>query len=114
MIIKELPDVPFAELHGYDGVKKQVVIGPEDGSDEIVLRYFRLAPGGSSPYHTHDWPHLVKIEAGSGVTVDVEGNETPVKAGDFVYVNDDEKHQFKNTGTETFEFICIVPRRGES
>lgn len=114
MIIKQLENVPILEPAGYAGVKKQVVLGPEDGSEEIVLRYFRLAPGGASPYHTHDWPHLVKVEAGTGVTVDVDGNETPIKAGDFIFVPEDEKHQFRNTGDGPFEFICIVPRRGES
>ncbi len=113
MIVKQLNNVPILEPSGYAGVKKQVVLGPDDGSEEIVLRYFRLAPGGSSPYHVHDWPHLVKIEAGTGVTVDIDGNETPIKAGDFIYVPDNEKHQFRNTGDGSFEFICIVPRRGE-
>jgi quercetin dioxygenase-like cupin family protein len=114
MIVKQLEQVPFADLQGYDDVKKQIVIGPEDGSDEIVLRYFRLAPGGSSPHHAHDWPHLVKIEAGTGVAVDKDGSERPVSAGDFVYVQDNDIHQFRNTGDASFEFICIVPRRGES
>lgn len=114
MIIKQLDNVPFADLSGYENVRKQVVLGPDDGSDEIVLRYFRLAPGGSSPHHAHDWPHLVKIEAGAGVAIDAEGNENPVHPGDFVYVPDNEIHQFRNTGPSSFEFICIVPRRGES
>lgn len=114
MIIKQLNDVPLADLSGYDNVEKQVVLGPEDGSNEIVLRYFTLAPGGSSPHHKHDWPHLVRIEAGTGVAVDEAGNERAVKAGDFVYVNDNDMHQFRNTGAEPFSFICIVPRRGES
>ena len=51
MIIKKLQDVPFAAASGYEGVKKQVLIGPDDGSNEIVMRYFRLAPGGSTPHH---------------------------------------------------------------
>ena len=114
MIIKKLSDVPYADLQGYDSVKKQVVIGPDDGSDEIVLRYFTLAPGGSSPHHAHDWPHLVKIEAGTGIAIDAAGNERPVQAGDYVYVNANDVHQFRNSGTEPFSFICIVPRRGES
>jgi mannose-6-phosphate isomerase-like protein (cupin superfamily) len=25
---------------------------------------------------------------------------------------DNETHQFRNTGEASFEFICIVPRRG--
>ena len=112
MIRKQLENVPFADMSGYENVKKQVILGPKDGSDEIVMRYFRVAPGGSTPYHAHDWPHLVKIEEGQGVTVDVDGNETPVEAGDFIYMPDNEKHQFRNTGETSFEFICIVPRRG--
>jgi len=113
MTIKKLADVPFADLKGYDKVEKQIVIGPDDGSKEIVLRNFTLGPGGSTPHHSHDWPHLVKIETGKGIAIDAAGNEKPVEAGDFVYVNDNDMHQFRNTGTTPFSFICIVPMRGE-
>lgn len=114
MIIKHLSDVPSMELPGYDNVKKQIVIGPDDGSDEIVLRRFSLAPGGSSPHHTHDFPHLVKIEAGTGILTDAEGTEHPVQAGLFAFIESNEVHQFRNTGSDQFIFLCIVPRRGES
>ncbi len=113
MIVKHLQDVPLHTTSGYEGVTKQVVIGPDDGSDEIVLRYFRLAPGGSSPHHPHDWPHLVKVEVGNGVAVDADGNRTPVQAGDYVYVPDGEVHHFEAVDAPSFEFICIVPSRGE-
>jgi len=113
MKIKKLADVPTVETPGYKAVVKQVVLGPEDGSEEIVLRYFTVQPGGATPYHEHDFPHLVKIEAGEGVAVDADKNETPVVAGDYVYVHDNEIHNFKNTGDGTFEFICLVPMRGE-
>jgi quercetin dioxygenase-like cupin family protein len=114
MIIKKLSGVPFADLQGYDNVDKQVVIGPDDGSKEIVLRNFTLAPGGSTPHHKHEWPHVVRIESGTGVAIDDAGGESTVQEGDFVYVNDNDMHQFRNTGTTPFSFICIVPIRGES
>lgn len=114
MTIKKLQDVPFADLQGYDGVKKQIVIGPADGSDEIVMRYFTLDPEGSSPYHSHDWPHLVRIEKGSGVMLDAQKNASPVNAGDYIFVQSNSYHCFKNTGDSTLSFICIVPARGES
>ena len=114
MMIKALRDVPSVELEGYEGVKKQIVIGPDDGSDEIVLRYFSLKPGGTTPHHAHGFPHLVKIEVGSGMATDASGRELPLQAGDYVYVHDNEAHHFTNTGSEPFEFICIVPIRGES
>ena len=114
MIIKNLGDVPFADLRGYQNVSKKIVIGPDDGSSEIVLRYFSLRPGGQSPHHSHGFPHLVKIEAGSGVVMDERGQEHQLQKGDYVFVNDNEVHGFANTGTEPFDFICIVPRRGEA
>jgi quercetin dioxygenase-like cupin family protein len=113
MIIKKLSDVPVTELQGYEHVKKRIVIGPDDGSQEIVLRYFRIEPGGTSPHHTHDFPHLVKIEEGNGAVTDTSGNEHPLEKGDYVYVDNNEVHHFKNTGTKAFDFICIVPKRGE-
>ena len=114
MVIKRLSEVPSVELKDYDNVKKQIVIGPDDGSNEIVLRYFSLGPEGTSPHHSHDFPHLVKIEAGNGIVIDATGNEHQLQAGDYVYVNENEPHNFRNTGSESFEFICIVPRRAES
>ena len=114
MIIKSLGDVPVVAMHGSESVKKQIVIGPDDGSNEIVLRYFSIGPDGTSPRHAHDFPHLVKIEAGTGVLTDETGLDHPIQKGDFVYIKDNEVHNFKNTGTEPFDFICIVPRRGEA
>jgi len=114
VIIKKLNDVPAMELPGYDNVKKQIVIGPDDGSEEIVLRHFTLQPGGSSPHHTHDFPHLVRIEAGTGILIDETGTKHPMQAGHYAFIESNEVHQFRNTGSDQFKFICIVPRRGES
>jgi quercetin dioxygenase-like cupin family protein len=113
MVIKKLSDVPFTDLQGYDHIKKQIVIGPDDGSQEIVLRYFSIEPGGASPHHTHDYPHLVKIEAGNGMVTDATGNEHHLQTGNYVYINNNQAHRFRNTGSESFDFICIVPQKAE-
>ncbi len=114
MVIKRLEEVPFADSTGFEGVTKQVIIGPVDGSDEIALRYFTVEPGGKSPYHSHDFPHVVKVESGDGVLTDESGLEHPLKEGDYVFVGPNETHRFSNDGKEPFCFVCIVPRRGEA
>jgi quercetin dioxygenase-like cupin family protein len=111
--IKKLSDAPAFDVSGIAHVKKRIVIGPSDGAKEIVLRYFSLEAGGTTPHHAHAFPHLVKIEAGCGLVVDKNGKAHPLEPGDYIYINDNETHQFKNTGTESFEFICVVPGRGE-
>ena len=113
MNIKKLGDAPAFDVSGIKHVKKRIVIGPSDGSKEIVLRYFSLEPGGATPHHDHAFPHLVKIEAGLGLIVDGNGKTHQLEPGDYIYINDSETHQFRNPGTEPFEFICIVPGRGE-
>lgn len=113
MVIKKANDVPYEDMKAYNGVKKQILIGPKDGSNEIVLRYFSVAPGGNTPYHQHGFPHLVKVEKGTGIVIEANGIEHQLKVNDLVFISDDEIHGFKNNGTENFDFICIVPRRGE-
>ncbi len=114
MKVIEIDDVPSEEIKGFKGVRKQIVIGPSEGSNEIVLRCFSIDPGSSSPYHTHDFPHLIKVESGEGFLKDADGKNVNLRAGQYVYIDDNEKHSITNTCSETLRFICIVPIRGEN
>jgi quercetin dioxygenase-like cupin family protein len=40
--------------------------------------------------------------------VGVEG-EKRFKPGDVVFVPPNEKHQFRNSGSKTVKFLCLVP-----
>ncbi len=114
MIIKKIIDVKkdVLEAEGIKGVSRQILIGHDDGSDNIIMRLFSVEPGGHSPHHTHDYEHLVKIEEGEGIAVDCNG-EHRVKAGDILYVKPGEKHQFRNDTDSIFKFICIIPGYGK-
>lgn len=92
--------------------KKRVLIGPQQGAQEFVMRLFTLSEGGSTPYHTHPWEHEVFVVSGEGTVRSVHG-AVDVRAGDFVYVPADDEHQFANAGDDPFEFLCVVPLRGE-
>jgi len=54
MIIKKDVDVPeiFVEEEGAKGVKRKILIGPEDDSLNIIMRYFKVLAGGSTPFYT--------------------------------------------------------------
>ncbi len=113
MIIKKSDEVPYEDMSAFKGVKKQILIGSKDGSDEIVMRLFSVEPGGNTPYHSHGFPHVIKVEKGKGIVIDKDGNEHKLECNHVIYVQDDEVHGFKNPGNEPFDFICIVPPRGE-
>ncbi|GAI71542.1 unnamed protein product, partial [marine sediment metagenome] len=35
--------------------------------------------------------------------------EIKLKSGTVVYVAPEERHQFKNIGTDTLKFLCLIP-----
>lgn len=74
------------------------------------MRLFEVGPGGYSPLHTHNWEHEVFILEGEGVADDGE-KEFKIKSGTVVYVAPEEKHQFRNIGTDTLKFLCLIPNK---
>lgn len=104
----ESEDVLF-QMEGAEGVVKKVLVGPEEGSDDIIMRYFKVLPKGYTVRHKHDYEHLVQVEKGRGIAIDEEGREHHVSVGDSVFLARNEEHQFKNPYSEPFEFICVIP-----
>lgn len=92
-------------------VAMKVLVSPEQGWQDHVMRLFELGEGGYTPRHTHDWPHINYIVAGRGM-LHVDGRETPIKSGSYAFVPAGSTHQFRNVGNEKFRFICIVPQKG--
>jgi len=99
----------IVEMEGARGVRMRIVIGPEQSAPNFVMRVFDVAPGGHSPYHTHDFEHEVFVVAGRGTHVE-EGREEALAPGDVVYVAPGVIHQFRAAGSEGLRFICVVPR----
>ncbi len=108
---RDLEDMP---VRGNDiaGVSKKVPIGKTEGWEGYVLRVFKIAPGGQTPRHRHDWEHVNAVLSGRGrLFLDGEWHELAAK--DFAFVPPNALHQFQNPYDADFEFICIVPDRGE-
>lgn len=111
MKINNNNEITFAEvqMEGARNVKMKILIGLKDESDNIIMRHFIISPGGNTPYHQHNYEHVIKIEKNRGIAVDENGKEYEVKEGQSLFVKPNEKHQFRNPFTEDFEFLCIIP-----
>jgi len=95
-------------MEGASGAKMRMLVGPNDGAANFHMRHFEVAPGGFTPHHRHDYEHEILILRGRGVAQSEQG-ERPLAAGDVVWVPANELHQFRNTGEEPLEFICLIP-----
>ena len=88
-----------------------VMVGPEQGWSDYVMRMIELEADGYTPHHTHPWPHINYVVEGSGI-LHIDGQDRSVSSGSYAYVPANTIHQFKNSGIGKFRFICIVPKEG--
>jgi quercetin dioxygenase-like cupin family protein len=99
------------DMKGVRETTKSDVIGIPEGWETHTLRVFRIAPGGFTPHHTHDWEHVNFVIKGKG-TLTIGDDAHNLSENDFALVPPNTMHQFKNPYDKDFEFICIVPIRG--
>jgi quercetin dioxygenase-like cupin family protein len=110
MHVKHYEEVEKTEVHadGAENVYIQWLIDESTGKN-FAMRRFELLPDGHTPRHEHDWEHEVFVLEGDGSIVDPDGTEHALRPGSFAYVAPGERHQFKNTGTTPFVFLCLIP-----
>ncbi len=110
MLVRDYKEVRQDDVdqEGAAGVKIRWIITKEDAAPNFAMREFELAPGGHTPYHTHDWEHEVFILEGEGVVAS-EAGEYELRPGVAVLIPPGEEHNFKNTGAGPLRFLCLVP-----
>ncbi len=89
----------------------KVLISPENGWNDYVMRVVEVGKDGYTPKHKHPWPHINYVIEGKGELL-IEGEATEVISGAYAYVPENSLHQFRNIGEKDFKFICIVPKEG--
>ncbi len=113
MFVGNISDVEAVEVgSGAQDSFKRVLIGPEQGWEDYVMRLFTIKKGGHTPLHSHPWPHINYVVSGEGVVV-MDGKEFPICEGSYAYVPSNIEHNYRNTSSQDLLVICIVPREGE-
>jgi quercetin dioxygenase-like cupin family protein len=94
--------------HGsFEGITKQIPIGPEEGSDNFHIRYFRVEPGKKSNKEAHPHEHGVLILHGQA-RVQLNEDFFELAPNDVVFISSNDLHQFTALGDEPLGFICVV------
>lgn len=112
MHIVNIEAVEFKEYleRGARGVKRKTLVDSSTGSKRFYLRYYRLEPGGQTPFDVHDYEHIVVITRGRGSLLTISSGSPSmkgIKEGDVIFIASREPHQFINTGSSELEFLCF-------
>lgn len=114
MFIAHRDDIEKKKITG-DAVKnvtKQVLVGPDQGWGDHVMRMFTLEESGHTPKHSHPWPHILYAVEGEG-ELEFDGQVHSLRSGTTAYVTGGHEHQIRNASDTQFVFICIVPAEGD-
>jgi len=96
------------KTEGAVGCRMRCLIGEPDGAPSFTMRQFEVAPGGTTPKHSHGHEHEVFVLEGAGVVL--EGDvEHPLRPGTAVFVPPNQPHQFRNSGSVPLKFLCLIP-----
>lgn len=95
------------------GNKIYWMLTQENGAPNFELRYIEIPPQGKSSYGKHAHEHEVFVVAGSGRVIG-PGQSVDLTPGMAVLVTGNEEHQWINTGSGAFGFICVVPKGAEA
>lgn len=91
------------------GIVKHVLVGPEDGAPNFVIRYFEVEPGGYSRLESHPQEHGIVILHGRA-QIQLEEEFLTLEPLDVVFIPGGDKHQLINNDDDNkLGFICVVP-----
>jgi len=91
----------------FEGVTRQIFIGPNEGSNNFHMRYFRLEPGTHSNLERHPHEHGVLILHGHA-RLQLNNNFFDVHPNDAIFISGNDLHQFVVQGDEPLGFLCVI------
>ena len=106
--VKSSADVTAEPLAGARSTRMQVLLGPDDGAPNFVMRRILMDEIGSGmPAHTNAVEHEQYVLRGRA-RVGIAGQEYEVGADDTVYIPAGAPHWY-DVLEAPFEFLCVVP-----
>jgi quercetin dioxygenase-like cupin family protein len=106
-VVRHSDEVPFNKVGAGRDTSMQVLVGPDEGASNFVLRRFRMEKGGGIPLHTNEVEHEQYVLSGRA-KIRIGDAEHDVRANDSLYIPAGIPHSY-DVVDGPFEFICVVP-----
>lgn len=106
--VKKSAEVDTEVLNGARATRMQILVGPDDGADNFVMRRILMDEVGSGmPAHTNAVEHEQYVLRGRA-RVGIADEVFDVEADDTVFIPAGTPHWY-NVVEAPFEFLCVVP-----
>ena len=105
--VKPVDQVELEHLSGARDTSMAILIGPQDGAPNFVMRRIVMEEAGGMPAHTNAVEHeqyVLKGRARVGIADEIH----EVSAHDVVYIPAGTPHWY-DVLEAPFEFLCLVP-----
>jgi quercetin dioxygenase-like cupin family protein len=106
-LVRPAGEAPACPVAAGRNTSVQVLVGPEDGAPNYVLRRFRMEVGGGIPTHTNEVEHEQYVLRGRA-RIRIGDAVHDVGADDALFIPAGVPHSYDVT-EGPFEFLCIVP-----
>jgi quercetin dioxygenase-like cupin family protein len=107
--VRPAESVPFTPIAAGRGTALQVLVGPQQGETDFVLRRFRMDAGGGMPLHTNLVEHQQYVLRGRA-RLRIADAWHEVGADDTTFIPAGVPHAYE-VMEGPFEFLCVVPDR---
>ncbi len=108
-VVRHADSVAMKEIPVGRGASLQVLVGPDEGAPNFVLRRFRMEAGGGIPLHTNEVEHEQYVLRGRA-RITIAGEAHEVGPDDTLYIPARVPHSYEVL-EGPFEFICGVPNK---
>ncbi len=105
--VRPSAQVDAETLNGARETRMQVLLGPDEGAPNFVMRKIIMAEEGGMPAHTNAVEHEQYVLRGRA-RIGIAGEEYEVSADDTVFIPAGAPHWYEVLEAP-FEFLCVVP-----
>ena len=109
MSVKHLDSIKKDRVTAGKDTYIQVLISPDEAPN-FAMRKFIIEPGGRMPEHTNAVEHEQFVLKGRA-KVRIGDKTVEVKQNDVVFIPAGVPHWYEPVGSESFEFLCMVPNK---
>lgn len=106
-VVRPADEVEAKEVSAGRETSIQVLLGPDEGASNFVMRRFRMEAGGGIPYHANDVEHEQYVLRGRA-RITVAGEPHEVGPDDTLFIPAGVPHSY-DVLEGPFEFLCVVP-----